>query len=62
MPKVINDTMVNLNNNDKLMIRRIGYRECADLLCKSEGYIRYLTSKGEKRMRESELEMLRRVE
>lgn len=61
MPKIVNDEMVVLQNKDKIMIKRMGYDECAEILQKTTGYIRGLASKGERKMRKTDLELLKEV-
>jgi hypothetical protein len=58
MPKVVNDDMILLPEHMKIIIRRLGYRECARLLGKSDSYMRSLASKGDKRIRSSDLKVL----
>jgi hypothetical protein len=48
-------------NKDKIMLKRMGYDEVAEILEKTTGYIRGLASKGERKMRKTDLDLLRKV-
>jgi hypothetical protein len=61
MPKIVGDEMVVLSRDDKQMIRKLGYDECADLIAKTSGYVRGLCSKGERKMRKSDIEAIRQI-
>jgi hypothetical protein len=52
--------MVILTDDDKKILKRIGYDECAKIIKKSKHYIRGLASKGDRRMRKSDLDKLRK--
>jgi hypothetical protein len=58
LPKVVNDDMIEVPEDMKKIIRRIGYANCARLICKSESFVRSVASKGKKRMRRTELEII----
>lgn len=58
MPKVVNDDMVSISEDMKVIIRRIGYQECARLTGKSASYMRCLSSRGPKRIRRSDLRII----
>lgn len=58
MPKVVNDDMVPVPEEMKIIIRRIGYKQCARLTGKSDSYMRSLASKGKKRIRRSDLRII----
>jgi len=58
MPKVVNDDMVPVSEEMKIIIRRLGYKECARLTGKTDSYMRSLASKGEKRIRRSDLRII----
>ena len=58
MPKVINDEMIEIPEEMKKVMRRIGYDECSRLLAKTESYVRSLCSKGYKRIRRSDLDII----
>lgn len=60
MPVLVNDEMVPLEDEDKQLIREIGYKECADLLGKTRDYLRGLCSKGDRTIRRTDLEKIRR--
>ncbi len=55
MPRVTDDIMVDVPEDLKEVIRRIGIPESARLIAKSESFIRSIISKGPKRMKRSEL-------
>jgi hypothetical protein len=50
--------MVEVPEDMKKIIRRIGYAECARLIAKTPSYLRCLASKGEKRIRRTDLDIL----
>lgn len=56
------DVMVELEEDDKKLIRKIGYERCAELLDKSEHYLRGLASRGKRKMRLTDIEKLRKAE
>lgn len=58
MPKVVNDDMIVVPEDMKRIIRRMGYRNVARLICKSESFVRSIASKGEKRIRRTELDII----
>lgn len=58
MPRVVNDDMVEVPEDIKRIIRRMGYSNCARLICKSESYLRSLSSKGLKKIRRSDLKII----
>ena len=58
MPKVVNDDMVAVPEEMKVIIRRLGYRECARLTGKTDSDMRSLASKGKKRIRRSDLRII----
>ena len=58
MPKVVNDEMVEVPEDLKRAIRQIGYADCARMIAKSESFVRSICSKGEKRIRRQELDVL----
>ncbi len=58
MPRVVNDEMVEVPEDIKRAVRRMGYAECARLIAKSESFMRSICSKGEKRIRRQELDIL----
>lgn len=59
MPKVIDDEMVRIMPEDKIMIRGIGYAKAARLTGKTDSYMRYMTSRGAKRIRSKDLDRLK---
>ena len=64
MPRVINDQMVDLAEEDKDLIRDVGYKECAIITRKTESYMRSLASKGENgptRIRYSDITLIQRL-
>lgn len=61
MPKIVGDEMVILSRDDKQMIKKLGYDECADLIAKTPGYVRGLCSKGERKMRLSDIDTIRSI-
>jgi len=61
MPKIVGDEMIVLSREDKQMIKNLGYDECADVIAKTPSYIRGLCSKGERRMRKSDIERIRAI-
>lgn len=58
MPKIVNDEMVELPEDIKKVIKRIGYNDCARLLGKTPSYMRCLAAKGDKLIRRSDLDIL----
>ena len=61
MPRLANDRMVPLDDEDKDFIREIGYKEIAEYLGKTDTYIRGLCSKGDRLIRETDLIKVRRL-
>ena len=61
MPVIVGDEMIVLSKDDKQMIRKLGYEECADLTAKTPGYIRGLCSKGVRKMRLSDLNKIKSI-
>jgi len=64
MPKIIGDQMVELTQEDKTLIREIGYQEVADMLGLTAPYIRSLCSSSKdpqvkRKMRESHINLIR---
>jgi hypothetical protein len=53
------DEMVPLTDEMKLAIKRMGYSAAARLLAKTEGYMRYLASNGKRKIRKTDLDVLR---
>jgi hypothetical protein len=61
VPKVVNDEMVEMPEDLKRAIRRIGYADCARMIAKSESFVRGICSKGEKRIRRKDLDILEHI-
>ena len=61
MPKVTDDIMLEMSNDDKILIKKIGYYKAARATGKSESYMRYMASKGTKLIRQMDLEKLKIV-
>lgn len=48
MPRLPNDDMIELSQDDVALIKTLGYQRCADAVGLTRGYIRSLCSNGPK--------------
>ena len=62
MPKIINDIMVEVKEEDRKLIRSLGYEDAARVVGKTASYMRCLASVGPKprMIRQSDLVLLQK--
>ena len=61
MPQLSNDEMIELTDEDKQLIKAIGYKVCADFLGVTNNYLRGLCSKGVRRIRRTHLQRIEQI-